>query len=67
MVVQLLPPQVDARREVVLGCQPRAIHILAGLRDRVLDSQPLEVTEQFLEGREHLPDGTGLATGRSLQ
>jgi hypothetical protein len=67
IVIQLLQPQIDTRCEVVLGCQPIAIRILAGLRDQILDSQPLGVTEQFLEGRKRLADGTEFATSRFLQ
>jgi hypothetical protein len=66
IIIQLLPTQVDASREVVLGRQQRAIHISASLRDWVLDPQPLKVTEQFLKGREYLPDGTEFTSSGSL-
>jgi hypothetical protein len=67
IIVQLLPTQIDARREVVLGRQQRAIHISASLHDRVLGPQPLKVTKKFLKGWEHLPDGTQFTTSGSLQ
>ena len=67
IIVQLLLTQVDARHEVVLGRQQRAIHIAASLRDQVLGPQPLKLTEQSLKGREHLPDGTEFITSGSLQ